>query len=102
LIIANDVSRGSYNMGKIRTTLSGGHSALSTIMFERNDQLNAKRQNRYVKLRKPDPVLESDAMSILGSILNVSQEVSLCLSIRLDFADAALDNQPPTNGSRAL
>ncbi|KAG8722473.1 hypothetical protein FRC08_001528 [Ceratobasidium sp. 394] len=71
---SNDVSRGSYNMNKIRTTLSGGHSALTTIMFERNDQLNAKRQSRYVKLQKPDPVLDADAMSILGSILNVSQE----------------------------
>jgi hypothetical protein len=72
-------------MGRIRTTLSGGHSALSTIMFERNDQLNAKRQKRYVKLQKPDPVLESDAMSILGSILNVSQEVSHCLKYSLGF-----------------
>ncbi|KAG9128356.1 hypothetical protein FRC07_000469 [Ceratobasidium sp. 392] len=71
---SNDVSRGSYNMNKIRTTLSGGHSALTTIMFERNDQLNAKRQSRFVKLQKPDPVMDADAMSILGSILNVSQE----------------------------
>lgn len=63
-------------MGRIRTTLSGGHSALTTTMFERNDQLNAKRKDRYVKLQKPDPVLDADAMSILGSILNVSQEVS--------------------------
>lgn len=62
-------------MGKIRTTLSGGHSALTTTMFERNDQLNAKRKDRYVKLQRPDPVLDADAMSILGSILNVSQEV---------------------------
>ncbi|KAG9099628.1 hypothetical protein FRC06_005081, partial [Ceratobasidium sp. 370] len=73
-VVSNDVSRGSYNMNRIRTTLSGGHSALTTIMFERNDQLNAKRQSRYVKLQKPDPVLDADAMSILGSILNVSQE----------------------------
>ncbi|KAH7343708.1 hypothetical protein B0J17DRAFT_535194, partial [Rhizoctonia solani] len=36
---SNDVSKGSYNMGKIRMTLSGAHSALSTVMFERNDQL---------------------------------------------------------------
>ncbi|CAE6379276.1 unnamed protein product [Rhizoctonia solani] len=71
---SNDVSKGSYNMGRIRMTLSGAHSALSTIMFERNDQLTAKRRDRYVKLRKLDPLAEADAMSILGSILNVSQE----------------------------
>ncbi|KAG8714516.1 hypothetical protein FRC11_008161 [Ceratobasidium sp. 423] len=71
---SNDVSRGSYNMGRIRMTLSGGYSALSTAMFERNDQLMAKRQDRYVKLRKLDPIADADAMSILGSILNVSQE----------------------------
>ncbi|KAJ1308737.1 hypothetical protein OPQ81_004428 [Rhizoctonia solani] len=71
---SNDVSKGSYNMGKIRMTLSGGYSALSTVMFERNDQLIAKRQDRYMKLRKLDPVADADAMSILGSILNVSQE----------------------------
>ncbi|CAE6397569.1 unnamed protein product [Rhizoctonia solani] len=71
---SNDVSKGSYNMGKIRMTLSGGYSALSTVMFERNDQLIAKRQDRYTKLRKLDPIADADAMSILGSILNVSQE----------------------------
>ncbi|QRV87380.1 DNA polymerase sigma subunit [Ceratobasidium sp. AG-Ba] len=71
---SNDVSRGSYNMHRIRTTLSGAHSALTTTMFERNDQLNAKREKRYTRLQKPDPVLDADAMSILGSILNVSQE----------------------------
>ncbi|KEP50652.1 putative nucleotidyltransferase [Rhizoctonia solani 123E] len=71
---SNDVSKGSYNMGRIRMTLSGGHSALSTIMFERNDQLTAKRKDRYVKLGKLDPIADADAMSILGSILNVSQE----------------------------
>ncbi|CAE6528588.1 unnamed protein product [Rhizoctonia solani] len=71
---SNDVSKGSYNMGKIRMTLSGAHSALSTVMFERNDQLIAKRQKRYVKLRNQDPIADADAMSILGSILSVSQE----------------------------
>ncbi|QRW16105.1 co-chaperone GrpE [Rhizoctonia solani] len=71
---SNDVSKGSYNMGRIRMTLSGGYSALSTVMFERNDQLIAKRQDRYTKLRKLDPVADADSMSILGSILNVSQE----------------------------
>jgi hypothetical protein len=64
-------------MGKIRMTLSGGYSALSTVMFERNDQLIAKRQGRYTKLRKSDPVVDADAMSVLGSILNVSQEVGV-------------------------
>ncbi|KDN51058.1 hypothetical protein RSAG8_00687, partial [Rhizoctonia solani AG-8 WAC10335] len=110
---SNDVSKGSYNMGKIRMTLSGGHSALSTAMFERNDQLIAKRKDRYVKLRQPDPIADADAMSILGSILNVSQETinhrrlvaelyesgDLHRAVGEDFAPISDDYVPPQPAS---
>ncbi|KAF8760106.1 Cid1 family poly A polymerase [Rhizoctonia solani] len=99
---SNDVSKGSYNMGRIRMTLSGGYSALSTVMFERNDQLIAKRQDRYTKLRKLDPVADADSMSILGSILNVSRKLHRAVgeefvSITDDYTPAARSTSPTTS-----
>jgi len=69
---ANDISKGSYGIGKVRQTLAGAHGILTSMAFLRAGILSARREGRTYPLRRHE---EPEDMSILSSILGVTQEV---------------------------
>jgi non-canonical poly(A) RNA polymerase PAPD5/7 len=71
--LANDVSRGSYNFHKVRTALAGAFGILTSKAYNQAGILASRRSGRNFSLRdsKPDP----EVMSILASIMGVTQEV---------------------------
>jgi non-canonical poly(A) RNA polymerase PAPD5/7 len=70
---ANDVSKGTYGIAKVRTTLAGGFTILTSTAFLHAGLMKSRREGRYVNLR---PRRAPEDLSILSSILGISQEVS--------------------------
>ncbi|OAX37121.1 Nucleotidyltransferase [Rhizopogon vinicolor AM-OR11-026] len=71
---SNDISKGSYGIGKVRQTLAGAHGIMTSMAFLRAGILSARREGRTYPLRRYE---EPEDMSILSSILGVTQEVWL-------------------------
>jgi non-canonical poly(A) RNA polymerase PAPD5/7 len=69
---ANDISKGSYGIAKVRQTLAGAHGIMTSMAFLRAGILGARREGRTYPLRGHG---EPEDMSILSSILGVTQEV---------------------------
>lgn len=70
--IANDISRGSYGIAKVRQTFSGAYEIMKATAYIRAGILNSRREGRNYPLRQGyDP----GDMSILSTILGVTQEV---------------------------
>lgn len=71
---ANDISKNSFNMFRVRKTLAGAHEILSATAFMRGRILTAKERGEYINLggslRKT-----YDNPSILSSVMGVTQEV---------------------------
>ncbi|KAI0373072.1 hypothetical protein BV20DRAFT_1014460 [Pilatotrama ljubarskyi] len=67
----NDISRGSYNIAKVRTTLAGAHNIMTAAAYAQASIISARREGRTVRLR-PGP--EPEDMSILASVMGVTQE----------------------------
>lgn len=74
---ANDISRGSFGIVKVRTTLAGAHSIMTAAAYVHASYINAHREGRYVQLSSHK---NPEDMSILASVMGVTQEVS-CLTI---------------------
>ncbi|EMD38132.1 hypothetical protein CERSUDRAFT_49354 [Gelatoporia subvermispora B] len=96
---SNDISRGSYGIMKVRATLAGAHNIMLAAAYVQAGILSARREGRYVNLRD---ISSSEEMSILASVMGVTQEV--CdTRVRLCFSQpnvcAAADDQPSPNGS---
>ena len=72
MITANDISRGSYNIAKVRTTLAGAHGIMTAAAYAQASIISARREGRTVRLR---PAPEPEDMSILASVMGVTQEV---------------------------
>lgn len=72
IILANDISRGSYNIAKVRTTFAGAFSIMTSKAYNHANIISARRERRYVHLQsRSDP----EELSILGSVMGVTQEV---------------------------
>ncbi|KAI8989833.1 hypothetical protein BD414DRAFT_414259 [Trametes punicea] len=67
----NDISRGSYNIAKVRTTLAGAHGIMTAAAYAQASIISARREGRTVRLR---PAPEPEDMSILASVMGVTQE----------------------------
>ncbi|KAI0748435.1 hypothetical protein C8Q80DRAFT_1104159 [Daedaleopsis nitida] len=67
----NDISRGSYNFMRVRTTLAGAHGIMTAAAFAQASIISARREGRTVRLR---PTTEPEDMSILASVMGVTQE----------------------------
>ncbi|KAI0062345.1 Nucleotidyltransferase [Artomyces pyxidatus] len=69
---SNDVSKGSYNINRVRQTFAGAHGIMTAAAYMQASVLSARRSGRSVNLRgHTDP----GDMSILSSVLGVTQEV---------------------------
>ncbi|KAJ7154186.1 hypothetical protein C8R46DRAFT_1041916 [Mycena filopes] len=70
---SNDISSGSYNFQNVRRNLGGAYEILTATIYLRAGILNARRSGQAVSLRDRD---EPGDMSILSSVLGVTQEAS--------------------------
>ncbi|KAG1756907.1 uncharacterized protein EDB91DRAFT_1095130 [Suillus paluster] len=68
---SNDISKGSFGIVKVRQTLAGAHGIMTSMAFMRAGILGARREGRTYPLRRHG---EPEDMSILSSILGVTQE----------------------------
>ncbi|KAJ3540390.1 hypothetical protein NM688_g6231 [Phlebia brevispora] len=68
---SNDISRGSYNIAKVRTTFAGAFSIMTAKAYNHANMISARRERRYVRLQNR---LDPEDMSILGSVMGVTQE----------------------------
>lgn len=72
--LANDISKGSFGINKVRQTLAGAYGIMQATAFMRAGILSSRREGRSYRLRV---VTNPEDMSILSSILGVTQEVSV-------------------------
>lgn len=82
IFAANDVSRGTYGIAKVRTTFAGAYTILTSSAFLHAGLINSRREGRYTRLRSRTAPGD---MSILSNILGISQEVGLDFTLRTDF-----------------
>jgi non-canonical poly(A) RNA polymerase PAPD5/7 len=69
---ANDISKGSYNIARVRQTFAGAHGIMTAAAYMKAGILNSRRSGRSVNLRG---YTEPTDLSILSSVLGVTQEV---------------------------
>jgi len=69
--ITNDISKGSYNIARVRQTFAGAHGIMTAATYMKAGLLNSRRSGRSVKLRG---YAEATDLSILSSVLGVTQE----------------------------
>ncbi|OJT08695.1 Poly(A) RNA polymerase cid14 [Trametes pubescens] len=93
----NDISRGSYNIAKVRTTLAGAHTIMTAAAYTQASIISARREGRTVRLR---PAPEPEDMSILASVMGVTQEVRTHAG-RLG-QDHHIDHHPQTINHRRV
>ena len=72
--LANDISKGSFGINKVRQTLAGAFGIMQAAAFMRARVLSSLQEGRSYRLRV---VTNPEDMSILSSILGVTQEVSI-------------------------
>jgi non-canonical poly(A) RNA polymerase PAPD5/7 len=70
--IANDISKGSYNIARVRQTFAGAHGIMTAAAYMKAGILNSRQTGRSVNLRG---YTEPTDLSILSSVLGVTQEV---------------------------
>ncbi|KAI0005940.1 hypothetical protein BJV74DRAFT_760958 [Russula compacta] len=70
--ITNDISKGSYNIVRVRQTFAGAHGIMTAAAYMKASVLNSRRSGRSVKLRGYAAPID---LSILSSVLGVTQEV---------------------------
>jgi len=69
---ANDISRGSFAIQKVRATFAGAHGILTTTAYLRAGTMRSRQNGRNFSLRG---FYNSEDASILAHILGVTQEV---------------------------
>lgn len=73
---ANDVSKNSFNITRIRKVMAGAHEVLTAAALTRSRILISKARGEYTSLRSShNRTREDDHQSILGSVMGVTQEV---------------------------
>lgn len=81
--LANDISKGSFGFNKVRTTFAGAHGILTAAAFHRAGLMSSRREGRYVNLRGSDhDDIRPEDMSILSTVMGVTQEVRFFIRIR--------------------
>ncbi|KAJ7193808.1 hypothetical protein GGX14DRAFT_576877 [Mycena pura] len=70
---SNDISSGSYNFRIVRQNLAGAHGILTATIYLRAGILEARRKGQVARFRDR---YEPGDMSILSSVLGVTQEAS--------------------------
>ncbi|TFY59950.1 hypothetical protein EVG20_g7606 [Dentipellis fragilis] len=107
---SNDISRGSYNIARVRQTFAGAHGIMTAAAYMQSSMLNSRRTGRTVSLRDHS---NPEDLSILCSVLGVTQETinrrrivqevydKRTLHNILGVAPKALvvDDRPATNGA---
>ena len=73
----NDISRGSYAIGNVKQTFAGAFEIMSAATFLRAQVINSRRRGDYVNLRSGRSKLDPEEMSILASVMGITQEVRL-------------------------
>jgi non-canonical poly(A) RNA polymerase PAPD5/7 len=71
-IPANDISRGSYGIMRVRQTLAGAYEIMMASAYQRAENLRARRSGRYTSLRNDHTTREE--WSVLASVMGVTQE----------------------------
>ena len=61
----------------MRTTLAGAHGIMTAAAYAQASIISARREGRTVRLRS---TTEPEELSILASVMGVTQEVSIDLS----------------------
>jgi non-canonical poly(A) RNA polymerase PAPD5/7 len=74
-VLANDVAAGSRGIVRVRQTLAGAFGMLITTLHQRAATLDAKRRRLYHRIKEGSD--DPQNMSILSSIMGVTQTVSL-------------------------
>jgi non-canonical poly(A) RNA polymerase PAPD5/7 len=69
--IANDVSRGSFQMLRLRQTLGGAALILKARLLEVSGQIQSIQDGYYYRLRPAEPI-----QTVLGRLVAISPEVS--------------------------
>lgn len=75
--LANDVSKSSHGIARVRTTFAGAFTILTSTAFLHAGFMNSRREGRYTNLRARRA---PEDLSILSSILGISHEVCPYLS----------------------
>ncbi|KAJ7878996.1 hypothetical protein B0H14DRAFT_3858592 [Mycena olivaceomarginata] len=75
----NDISSGSYNFQNVKRNLAGAHEILMATIYLRAGILEARRDGQSFSLRNR---YEPGDMSILSSVLGVTQEASTSEGVR--------------------
>ena len=94
---ANDISRGSYNFARVRATLAGAHGIMTAAAFAQANIISARREGRTVQLR---PITEAEDMSILASVMGITQEVSI--PVVEDGSTSVIDHHRKTINHRRV
>ncbi|KAH9997620.1 Nucleotidyltransferase, partial [Russula vinacea] len=68
----NDISKGSYNIARVRQTFAGAYGIMTAAAYMKASVLNSRRSGRSANLRG---YAEPADLSILSSVLGVTQEV---------------------------
>ena len=70
---ANDISKGSFGIMRVRQTFAGAHSILTSRAYMLAQIMGQRRNGRAVSLRggRHDP----EEMSVLSHVLGITQEV---------------------------
>ncbi|KAK1926248.1 hypothetical protein DB88DRAFT_435394 [Papiliotrema laurentii] len=66
----NDISGGSFGIRQVRATLAGAYDMLQAKLFERAEQITARRLGRDTSSWQPED------MSLLTAIMGITKEVS--------------------------
>ncbi|KAI9446546.1 hypothetical protein H4582DRAFT_1906504 [Lactarius indigo] len=67
----NDISKGSYNIARVRQTFAGAHGIMTAAAYMKANILNSRRSGRSITLRG---YTEPTDLSILSSVIGVTQE----------------------------
>lgn len=71
----NDISVGSFNIPKVKQAFSGAHDMLQVRLFERVNDIAARRSGRSTAEWQPGE------MSILNAIMGATHDVSYSTSV---------------------
>ena len=94
--IANDVSKGTYGIVKVRTTFAGAYTILTSTAFLHAGLMNSRQEGRYTKLRSRRV---PEDLSILSNILGIPKEVCIAIGLRCRLVTEILTDDKPSEVS---
>lgn len=70
--LANDISRGTYNIARVRQTLRGAFEIMTAAAYMHAGIISSRRDGRRIQLMARS---HPEELSILASVMGVTQEV---------------------------